>query len=288
MFRKLVQVAAALFLPPLSTFALAGAPEFFNHSVEQAQPMGFQPLRGELFHVQGLALEPRRIWVTSVDQRRHRGFVHLFDRASGRLLRRIEVTDGVRYHPGGLSLSGRSLWVPVAEMRPDSSAMLLEIDADTLRIKRRIAVADHLGCVAARGDRLVAGNWDSRQLYLFDLRQGARFRRVPNPSATHYQDMKFVGSTLVASGNLGLWDGTVDWIDPVALQVTRSLQAGAIGALKPIGRGGPLTGEGMAIEGRDLFLIAEDGPSRVLQFRLDAAPIDQLALAGPRATTPQP
>jgi len=29
------------------------------------------------------------------------------------------------------------------------------------------------------------------------------------------------------------------------------------------------TGEGMAVKGRDLFLVPEDGPSRLFHFRFD-------------------
>ena len=81
--------------------------------------------------------------------------------------------------------------------------------------------------------------------------------------------MKFVGNQLVAGGAITPWSGAVDWIDWPSLKVVRTLRAGAIGPIRPIGRGGPYTGEGMAIEGRDLYLVPEDGPSRMFHFRLD-------------------
>jgi hypothetical protein len=157
----------------------------------------------------------------------------------------------------------------VAELKPNSSAVLVEIDADSLQIRRKIRVADHLGCVAASGSTLVAGNWDSELLYIFDLNNNARARVVPNPSGTRYQDMKFVDGQLVASGSLTLWSGTVDWIDWPSLKLSRTLRAGAVGPVRPFGRGGPYTGEGMAIEGRELYVLPEDGPSRLFHFRLD-------------------
>ncbi|MBU6269249.1 MAG: hypothetical protein KGN34_17005 [Sphingomonadales bacterium] len=258
---------SALFLM-LSSFSVAAAPALFFNSIENTRAIGAFALQGDLFHVQGLVLEPGRIWVTSVDLDGHRGFLHEFDRATGRPLRRLELTDGARYHAGGISMSGRSIWVPVAENRPHSSAVLMEIDADTLTVRRRIAVPDHLGCVAASGTTLVAGNWDSELLYMFDPASGALVRTVRNPSATHFQDMKLANGQLVAGGNLNWWSGTVDWIDLTTMTVKRSLRAGAVGRLKPIGRGGPLTGEGMAVEGRDLYVIPEDGPGRVLRFRM--------------------
>lgn len=237
-------------------------------AIERTRFIGALPLDGELFHVQGLEVDGDRLWVTSVDRRAHRGYLHLFDRRTGRFVRRIELTDGARYHPGGISRQGSSLWIPVAEMRPNSSADLIELDANTLRERRRIRVADHLGCIAARDGELVAGNWDSRLLYVFDLNDLSRVRAVPNPSRTHYQDMKFVGDQLVASGSRTWLSGTVDWIDWPSLQIRDTLRAGAIGPVRPFGRGGPFTGEGMAVDGRDLFVLPEDGPSRVFHFRL--------------------
>lgn len=269
MIRKIIRSGLTTVFLVLSTLSIAAAPEQMNGAIEHARLAGTQQLDGELFHVQGLELAGNRIWVTSVDHDNRRGYIHEFNRATGKLLRRLELTDGDRYHPGGISISGGSIWVPVAELRPDSSAVLVEIDANSLLVRRKIPVADHLGCVAASGNTLVAGNWDSRKLYIIDLADKLAMRIVPNPSETHFQDMKFADGHLVGGGNLDLWSGTLDWIDMASMKVVRTLQAGAVGPVRPFGRGGPLTGEGMAIEGRDLYLVPEDGPSRLFHFSLD-------------------
>lgn len=270
MIRKIIRSAVTTLFLVVSSLSVAAAPDSLTGAMEHARYVGAQRLNGELFHVQGLALASNRIWVTSVDQNTHKGYIHEFDRPTGKLVRRLELTDGARYHPGGISLSGGSIWVPIAEMRPDSSTVLVEIDATSLQVRRKIHVADHLGCVAASGHMLVAGNWDSRLLYFFNLKDEKATRIVPNPSTTHFQDMKFVDGQLVGGGNLTLWSGTVDWIDPQSMKIARTLQTGAVGPVRPFGRGGPLTGEGMAIEGRDIYVVPEDGPSRVFHFRLDA------------------
>jgi hypothetical protein len=270
MIGKVMRYGLTAMLHVLSSLSVAAAPDQFDGAIEHAQLLGALKLDGDVFHVQGLALDGRRIWVTSVDHINHKAYLHAFDRATGKVLRRLELTDGARYHPGGISISGNSIWIPVAEMRPNSSAVLLEIDADSLQVRRTIHVADHLGCVAASDRMLIAGNWDSRLLYVFDLAGNKPVRIVPNPSQTHYQDMKFQGGQLVAGGNVTWLSGTVDWIDWRTMTVTRSVRAGAIGPVRPFGRGGPYTGEGMAIEGRELYVLPEDGPSRVFHFRLDA------------------
>jgi len=270
MIRKTLRTGSTVLFLLLSSLSVAAAPDTFDGAIEHARLLGTLPLEGEMFHVQGLELDSRRVWVTSVDQTSHKGYIHEFDRQTGKLRRRLELTDGAKYHPGGISISGGSIWVPVAELKPNSASVLVEIDADSLRIRRKVQVADHLGCVAASGETLVAGNWDSQLLYIFDLRDMARPRTVPNPSPTRYQDMKFVEGQLVAGGSLTLWSGAVDWIDWPSMKRSRTLRAGAIGPIRPLGRGGPYTGEGMAIEGRDLYVVPEDGPSRLFHFRLDA------------------
>lgn len=242
-------------------------------AIEHAQLMGTLRLDGQLFHVQGVIVEGDHIWVTSVDKKNHKGYLHEFERTSGRFLRRLELTDGARYHPGGISISGRSIWVPVSEMKRNSSAVLNEIDADTLEIRRRIPVADHLGCVAASPTTLIAGNWDSRQFYVFDLARsgadGAPVRKVANPSPTKFQDMKLVDGQLVAGGQLGKHGGTIDWIDWPSMTVTRSLHSGAMRRTKFLGKVKTYTAEGMMLDGRELYLVPQDGPSRVFHFRLD-------------------
>ncbi len=270
MIRKMARPAMALGLLLLASLSVAAVPDPFAGGLEHAHPRGALKLDGELFHVQGLEVAGKHIWVTSVDQVHRKAWLHQFDRASGKALRRLEVSDGARFHPGGISISGGSIWVPVAEYRPDSSAVLIEIDAETLAVRRKIPVADHLGCVAAAGQTLVAGNWNSRLLYVFDLRTSGPPRVVHNPSSTQYQDMKFVGRQLVAGGSRTLWSGTVDWIDWPSMTIVRTLRSGAVGVIRPFGRGGAYTGEGLAMDGRDLYLLPEDGPSRVFHFTLDA------------------
>lgn len=268
---RIGRTLAAGMVVALTLGAAPGSPhDRRGEGIEDARWVGALALRGQVFHVQGLALDDTHAWVTSVDRRHRRGYLHEFDRRTGALLRRRDLTDGARYHVGGLSTRDGSIWVPVAEMRPASSAVLLEIDAATLATRRTIRIPDHLGFVAASDHRLVAGNWDSRLLYVLDPADGRRLRVVPNVSHTRYQDAKFVGGQLVAGGYRNLWSGTLDFIDWPSMTVHRTLRAGPVGRIRPFGRGGPLTGEGMAIEGRDLFVVAEDGPTRLIRFRLEA------------------
>ena len=270
MIRKVILAGFTTLFAVISSLSVAAAPNQFTSEIENARLLGALALDGELFHVQGLEIKGNAVWITSVDNDNRRGYIHEFDRRSGKLRRRLELTDGARYHPGGISIADGSIWVPVAEMKPDSSAVLVEVDTTTLQVRRKIPVGDHLGCVAVADGKLIAGNWDSKLFYVFDRNGDKPERIVPNPSKTHFQDIKFVDGHLVAGGNVTWLSGTVDWIEWPSMKVKRTLQAGSVGPVRPFGRGGPLTGEGMAIEGRDLFVVPEDGPSRLFHFRLDS------------------
>lgn len=221
------------------------------------------PLDGTLYHVQGVDLDQDHVWVTSVDTPNKKGYLHQFNRATGKLERQVEVTDGPRYHPGGFSLDGDSIWIPVAEYTPHSTAVLEELDKHTLALKRKIAMADHAGCVAVTPDSLIAGNWSSQQLYVFD-RTGKQIRVIDRvDKSNQYQDIKFVDGMLVASGTFDRTSGAIDWFEWPSMKLVRHLRAGAI----PNGR--PYTAEAMALKGNDLYLVPEDGPSRLFHFVLD-------------------
>jgi hypothetical protein len=242
-------------------FLLSFSPARPITGVEGASLKDTRNLDGKLYHVQGLDLDREHFWITSVDAASHKGYLHQFNRATAKFERQIEVTDGPRFHPGGFSIQGDSIWIPVAEYKPHSTAVLEEIDKHTLTLKRKIAVADHLGCVAVTSNRLIAGNWGSRQLYVLDL-QGKQLRVVDNPETNQYQDIKFVDGMLVASGTFNHSSGAVDWFRWPSMKLVRRIRSGVTD------RGVPYTAEAMALEGRDLYLLPEDGPSRLFHFVL--------------------
>uniref|UniRef100_A0A372IJE0 Uncharacterized protein n=1 Tax=Paracidobacterium acidisoli TaxID=2303751 RepID=A0A372IJE0_9BACT len=208
--------------------------------------------------MQGIDLDQEHVWVTSVDSQNKRAYLHQFNRTTAKLERTVDLTDGRRYHPGGFSIYKDSIWVPVAEYKPHSSAVLVELDKNTLRVKRRIVVPDHIGCLAVTDDSLVGGNWDSAQLYVWNV-EGKRVRVIDNRSGHGYQDIKFAADgDLVGSGG-----GAVDWYSWPSMKPVRSLHSGSTD------RGKPYTSEGMAIKGNDLYFLPEDGPAaRLFHFSL--------------------
>jgi hypothetical protein len=209
-------------------------------------------LRGQVFHVQGLDLDDDFIYVTSIDKKAHRAFLHKFTRAGGAVAT-VELTDGSRDHPGGISLQGTSLWVPLAEPRAHSSTRILQIDATTLTTVSSFMVDDHIGAVAADEARIYGSNWSARRFYVW-THAGALLANAANTTRIAYQELKIVDGELVASGTIPRKKtGTVDWLDPVTLAPRQRLAMGRM-------RGGPAwTREGMALKGDRLYLLPADG-----------------------------
>src|SRR5262249_54986516 len=134
----------------------------------------------------------------------------------------------------------------------------------TLELETQFAADDHIGCIAATPDGLIGGNWDTRDLYLWD-RAGHLVRKVANPTPNRYQDMKFQGGQLVASGLLADGSGAIDWLEYPSLRLLRRV------AMGKSDRGVAYTSEGMTIRGNRVFLLPEDGPSRLFEFLIQPA-----------------
>ncbi|GLZ06615.1 hypothetical protein Acsp03_40810 [Actinomadura sp. NBRC 104412] len=158
------------------------------------------------FHPQGLARVGDRLYLSSVevieppvrypepvdgyDRTPGRGRGHLFELdLSGRLLRQITLGEGTMYHPGGIDFDGRSLWVPVAEYRPDSRSIVYRVDPRTLRATEAFRYGDHVGGVVRdrKTGRVHGVSWGSRRMFTWTDR-GRLLRRGLNES--HYVDFQ--------------------------------------------------------------------------------------------------
>jgi hypothetical protein len=235
-----------------------------------ADPSRVIELTGTTYHVQGIDLDEKRVWVTSVDSGARKGYLHEFSLENGKMLRSVEVQDGARFHPGGISVDAGSIWLPVAEYRRASTSVIQRRNKRTLAVESQFTVRDHIGCIAVHGAELIGGNWDSRKFYVWNHR-GELLRVSPNPSDNSYQDLKFDGRQLVASGLLPDRTGAVDWLEFPILRLAKRVKMGNTD------RGVPFTHEGMAIRNSELVLLPEDGPSRLFFFKM----IDVMN-AGPR------
>jgi hypothetical protein len=216
-------------------------------------------LQRDLHHVQGIDVEGNYLWVSSVDAKAGKGYLTKLDLATGRLLAQVEVQEGAHIHPGGITLDGDSLWIPVAEYDRDGPTSVQRRDKQTLALESSFDVKDHIGCIAAAEGFLVGGSWSSRTIYSWSKDGRERFRRA-NPHPTAWQDLKMDGELLIGSGDLSNGRGVVEWVSLPSLELVRRIDAGRTE------RGVPFTHEGMTWRGGVLFLLPEDAPSRLFRF----------------------
>jgi len=224
------------------------------------EPLGVLELKGTTYHVQGIAVEASRLWVSSVESAARKGYLHEFSLPDGKLVRTVEVQDGARFHPGGISADAASIWLPVAEYRRASSSLIQQRSKRTLAVESQFEVADHIGCLAVKGEELIGANWDSRTFYVWN-RAGRLLRQFPNPAGNSYQDLKFDGGQLVGGGLLADRSGAVDWLEYPELRLVTRVPLGKTD------RGVTYTREGLAVRGDEFLLLPEDGPSRLFFFR---------------------
>jgi hypothetical protein len=173
------------------------------------------------YHTEGLAVTPNHLFLSAVqiieptqkyptpvggyDRTAGKGIGHLFvmDR-QGHLQRDITLGEGDMYHPGGISFDGSNVWVPVAQYRPNSSAILYRVDAESLAVHKQFQVNDHIGGIVRNqtNGHLVGNNWGSRRFY--EWTAGGRLIRSwdNNSFFIDYQDCQYVASAKMICGGI--------------------------------------------------------------------------------------
>lgn len=191
-------------------------------------PTGALRLDFNTHHPQGMEVVGDRIYLSSVeiierpvrypdpvdgyDRSPGKGVGHLFvlDR-DGTLIEDVVLGRGDMYHPGGLDVDDEgNIWVPVAEYRPNSEAIVYRVDAETLEATEAFTVDDHVGGVVRDQvtGRLVGQSWGSRRFYDWTLR-GRQVDTWANPQHfIDYQDCEYVAARrTLCSGVAGLPGG---------------------------------------------------------------------------------
>jgi len=161
------------------------------------------PLDFPAHHPQGLVKIGDTFYQTAVD-RAGLGYLFKFD-ASGRLIASIKLGEGAIYHPGGIDYDGTSIWVPVAEYRPDSRSIVYRVDPGTLKAVEVFRFEDHLGAIVHNTDdnTLHGVSWGSRRFYRWPLGADGRptnlavapadLRTLNRSHYVDYQDCKYAG-----------------------------------------------------------------------------------------------
>jgi hypothetical protein len=193
------------------------------------------PMPFRTFHPQGMVRIGDTLFVSSVeitvpttrypapkdglDRDAGQGVGHLFKidlrpGHAGTLLASATLGEGAMYHPGGIDFDGRSIWVPVAEYRPNSRSIVYTVDPQTLKATVALRVADHIGGVVRETDaRALHGvSWGSRRFYRWPLtadgavEAGAAATPPARLNPSHYvdyQDCQYAGRGAMLCGGVG-------------------------------------------------------------------------------------
>jgi hypothetical protein len=162
---------------------------------------------GDTFFVSSVEIKiPTRRFpqpVDGYDRETGQGAGHLFKfDAKGKLITDLRLGEGSMYHPGGIDYDGRSIWVPVAEYRPNSHSIVYRVDPSTMKATEVFRFADHIGAIVHNTDdnRLHGVSWGSRRFYRWTLDADGRVKDAGAPleqlNPSHYvdyQDCKYVG-----------------------------------------------------------------------------------------------
>ena len=180
------------------------------------------PINFNTFHPQGMVKIGDTLYVSSVDIRTPtkrypqlqdgydrdtgEGVGHLFKLdMKGNLLSDLTLGDGSVYHPGGIDFDGTVIWVPVAEYRPNSRAIIYRVDPATMKATEVVRYGDHIGGIVhnTEAKSLHGVSWGSRRFYRFALDTDGKVTnagtppeqlRVINPALyIDYQDCKYLG-----------------------------------------------------------------------------------------------
>ena len=116
------------------------------------------------------------------------GVGHLikFD-GKGNVITDLTLGEGSVYHPGGIDYDGKSIWVPTAEYRPNSRAILYRVDPDTMKATEVLRYGDHIGGLIynTESKTLHGVSWGSRRFYRWTFDNDGKVNNASTPRSSY-------------------------------------------------------------------------------------------------------
>jgi hypothetical protein len=268
------------------------------------QPVAEVPLAFRTHHPQGMVKIGDALYVSSVeiikpttrypelrdgyDRDTGEGAGHLFKiDLKGNLLGDLKLGEGSIYHPGGMDYDGRHIWVPAAEYRPNSRAIVYRVDPQKMTAAEVFRVNDHIGGIVHNtDDRTLHGvSWGSRRLYKWTLGRDGNVTNAGTPpeklrvaNRSHYidyQDCHYVGGRRMLCSGLNNYrmkaDGPVfplGGLELVDLKSDQPLFQVPVELWSPSGK--PMTQNPFWVEASDkglrAYFIPDDDNSTLFVF----------------------
>ncbi|RYU96520.1 DUF6454 family protein [Emticicia agri] len=188
----------------------------------QWQQVAAIPLQFPTYHPQGMVRIGKFFYMSSVEVIKPpkngetgEGIGHLFKMDStGKLLAQTTLGEGSMYHPGGIDYDGKHIWVPVAEYRPNSQAIIYKVDPANMLSTEVFRFKEHIGGIVHNTDAhtLFGISWGSRNFYQWKLTSKGQVSnasaspqdlRISNPSFyIDYQDCHYLGNHMMLCSGL--------------------------------------------------------------------------------------
>ena len=88
----------------------------------------------------------------------------------GKLVKDLKLGEGEMYYPGGIAFDRKSIWVPVAEYRPNSKSIIYKVNPEKMNAQEVFRTNDHIGGILRdeKKGTLKAVSWGSRTFYEFN------------------------------------------------------------------------------------------------------------------------
>ena len=192
------------------------------------------PINFNTYHPQGMVKIGDTYFVSTVDIRKAttrypqlqdgydrdtgEGVGHLikFD-AKGNVITDLTLGEGSVFHPGGIDYDGKWIWVPVAEYRPNSRAIIYRVDPTTMKATEVLRYGDHIGGLIYNSDSktLHGVSWGSRRFYRWTFDNDGKVSNASTPpeqlrvlNRSHYidyQDCKYLGRQEALCSGLNMY-----------------------------------------------------------------------------------
>jgi len=202
-------------------------------------PVATIPINFNTYHPQGMVKIGDEFFLSTVDIRKPttrypalqdgydrdtgegQGHLYKFD-AKGNMLADLPLGEGSIYHPGGIDYDGKSIWVPVAEYRPNSRAILYRVDPATMKATEVLRYGDHIGGLVYNTDAktLHGVSWGSRRFYRWTFGSDGSVSNGKTPpqelrvaNRSHYidyQDCKYLSGGEALCSGLNMYQAKKD------------------------------------------------------------------------------
>ncbi|MFC5451542.1 DUF6454 family protein [Paenibacillus aestuarii] len=154
------------------------------------------------------------------------GHLYVMDER-GRLLHDLVLGEGAMYHPGGIDTDGSHLWIPVAEYRPHSQAIIYKVEIETMQVEEVFRVQDHIGGLICdrHSGTLIGHSWGSRKFYRWTPHGNVMEERNNSSHFIDYQDGQYIG------GGCMLLSGIAELSTPVGHSGSAKVELGGLALL---------------------------------------------------------